>query len=852
MPLAFVGLSDLFAEGLPAAADELTEHERVALATALGLKPAGRKQLDPIVLPRAFLGLLRVLARDAPVLVAIDDVQWLDSSSAGLVAFAARRLGEEPIGLLVTRRADARDPLELDRAFQESRLEELHPAPLSLGALARLVRLRFDLHIPRPTLARVRAASGGNPMFALEFARSLDRDRPQLGPIAIPASLKELVRARVERCPDDIRHLLALVAAAERPTMSLLEAVDPASPDLLVAAVGLEVVTVGDGELVSFTHPLLGSAVYGGLPPPARRSLHAKLAQVSEDLEERARHRALAAAEPDGSVAALLDAAAARAAARGAREAAAELAQEALRLTPPADDEQRFERILGAAGRLGEAGWFPEALALLDSHLAAGLEGSRRARALLLRILLGDDVEEGRQLIEAAVPHVGDDAALRAELLLQLSSCHLYRGDLAASDASALEALAAADEAGDGPLRAAALMAVADRADLGGRPEPSLREGAAALADDALLPSWYPSLRESAGRRLLRRGDLKGAREALESELALALERGAVPDRYRALRELSDVERHAGRWELSERYIEDASEYAAVRGDRWGEAELLQRQAALAAVRGRVDEARELVAQGIAQAEAINWPHLAAMNRWTLGTLELSLDEPVLAWQALEDVRSTATWGRLEAIEALADAVEALVGAGRLDAAAELLGTLEQDRDRGGPWAGSAYLRCWALLLLARRSLQQACAVAEQAAAGFERAGFRLHAGRALLVAGKALRRSGERRRAGDVLDAARAIFLDLGAERWADRSNDESRRARPRPRRDRELTHAERRVAALVALGKKNREVAAQLFTTVATVEAHLTRIYRKLGIRSRTELARLVADGRVFLDDD
>src|SRR3954454_13690421 len=325
LPLAFVGLSDLFAEGLPTAADELTEHERAALATALGLMPPGRRQLDPIVLPRAFLGLLRVLARDAPVLVAIDDVQWLDSSSAGLVAFAARRLREEAIGLLVTRRADARDPLELDRAFQENRLEELHPAPLSLGALARLIRLRFDLHIPRPTLARVRAASGGNPMFALEFARSLDRDRPQLGPIAIPASLKELVRARVERCPDDVRRLLSLVAAAERPTMSLLEAVDPASPDLIVAAVGLEVVTVGDGELVRFTHPLLGSAVYGGLPPPVRRSLHAKLAQVSEDLEERARHRALAANEPDGSVAALLDAAAARAAARGAPEAAAEL-----------------------------------------------------------------------------------------------------------------------------------------------------------------------------------------------------------------------------------------------------------------------------------------------------------------------------------------------------------------------------------------------------------------------------------------------------------------------------------------------------------------------------------------------
>jgi DNA-binding NarL/FixJ family response regulator len=127
-----------------------------------------------------------------------------------------------------------------------------------------------------------------------------------------------------------------------------------------------------------------------------------------------------------------------------------------------------------------------------------------------------------------------------------------------------------------------------------------------------------------------------------------------------------------------------------------------------------------------------------------------------------------------------------------------------------------------------------------------------LHSGRSLLVAGEALRRAGERRRAGEKLDGAREIFLDLGAARWAERCDTELRRARPRPRRDRELTHAERRVAGLVAQGKKNREVAAQLFTTVSTVEAHLTRIYRKLGIRSRTELARLVADGRISLDED
>ena len=451
-----------------------------------------------------------------------------------------------------------------------------------------------------------------------------------------------------------------------------------------------------------------------------------------------------------------------------------------------------------------------------------------------------------------ALAHVGADLPLRAKVLLQLSSYHFYREDLDASYATARQALAAAEEAGDGPLEAAALLAVADRADLAGCPEPDLAERAMALADDVGLPHPGPSAREISSRRLLRVGDLHGARCALEPELTLARERGALPDRYRVLRDLADVERHAGHWELSERYLEEIREDTEGEGDRWAEAETVQRRGALAAVRGRAEEARELAAQGVACADAIHWPHLAAMNRWVIGSLELSLGDPGQAWQALEDIPRTETWGRLEAVEAVADAVEALVGLGRLETAEEQLRRLEEDRDRGNGWAAPGWLRCRAQLLLARGRLQPALAAAEEGAAAFEREGFQLQCGRSLLVAGEALRRAGERRRAGGRLDAARAIFLGLGAACWVDRCDNELRRARPRPRRDRELTHAERRVAELVAVGKKNREVAAQLFTTVSTVEAHLTRIYRKLGIRSRTELARLVADGRLSLDED
>ena len=847
LPLALVGLSDLVGEAFGDIAGELDDHERAALAAALGLAAADGPTRDALALSRAFLALVRLLARDEPVLIAVDDVQWLDPSSARILSFSARRLGDLPVGILVTQRGDGPDPLDLGNAVGAA-YEELQLGPLSLGAIVRLVRSRSDVRLPRPVLARVHEASGGNPMFALEFARSLARDRPQLGPIAVPSSLLELVRARVERCPADVRRVLAMVAAAERPTPAMLSAVDPAASELLDAAVDLGAVVVGDG-LVRFSHPLLGSAAYGDLTPTARRSLHRELAQVCDDVEERARHLALAAAGPEPSAAALLDEAAARAFGRGAPEAAAELAQEALRLTPPGEDSLRFERTLGAAWQLAGASRFVEARELLDRLLAGGLEGPRRVRAVLMLTMLADDVDEGLRLTDA-LAHVGTDLALRVRVLLALSSYQFYREDLDASEAAARQALAAAEEAGEGPLMAAAVLVVADRADLGGRPEPDLVERAVQLADNVGVPSGWPSAREMTSRRLLRSGDLDGARCALEADLTIARERGALPDRYRLLRDLADVERHAGHWELSERYLDEIEENAEP--GSWAEAEIMQRRAALAAVRGRAEEARELAGRGEACAEAINWPHLAAMNRWGIGSLELSLGDPVNAWDALGDIRRTETWGRLESLEAVADAIEALVGLGDLEDAQELLLTLQEDRNRGHLWAGPGTLRCEALLWLAQGSLEAAVAAAEEAAAGFERRGFPLHSGRALLVAGEAFRRAGERRRAGGRLDEARAIFLELGAACWVARCDNELRRARPRPRRDRELTHAERRVAALVALGKKNREVAAQLFTTVATVEAHLTRIYRKLGIRSRTELARLVADRRLSLDED
>ena len=281
LPLGLAGLSDLLRTCFPRSRDELADHERSALAVAIGLEAPEEGQRDAIALPRAFLALLRALARDRPVLVAIDDVQWLDAPSARVVAFAGRRLGDSRVAMLLTQRDGTGDPLDAASTFGES-FEEVRLGPLSMGALAHLVRTRLGMRIPRPLLARVHDASGGNPMFALEFARAIgERDGSQLGPLPIPASLQELVRARLEQQPRDVRRLLAIVGACEQPTLSLLATVDPGlRPAPSMPQWMLECSPSARDGTVGFTHPLLASAAYADLPLSQRRAVHAQVAQA--------------------------------------------------------------------------------------------------------------------------------------------------------------------------------------------------------------------------------------------------------------------------------------------------------------------------------------------------------------------------------------------------------------------------------------------------------------------------------------------------------------------------------------------------------------------------------------------
>ena len=271
------------------------------------------------------LDILRALTDRGPVLVALDDIQWLDSPSAAVLQIALRRLGGEPLGVLATLRdaPDVATQLVLERAFPEERLTRLSLSSLSLGALHRLLAERIGLELTRPEVVRVQEASGGNPFFALELGRELVRagERPAPGEkLRVPESLRELLGTRLARLPTETGDVVLFAAALARPTIELVTAAHGdrlGVLDALETAAREGVVELDDSRL-RFAHPLVASLCYEQAPLWKRRAVHRALAGAVSDVEERARHLALAAEGPDAAVASELEHAAELAAARGA------------------------------------------------------------------------------------------------------------------------------------------------------------------------------------------------------------------------------------------------------------------------------------------------------------------------------------------------------------------------------------------------------------------------------------------------------------------------------------------------------------------------------------------------------
>ena len=846
--LAHSGVGDLL-DGVHSALEELPEPQAHALRAALLLEAPGPGGVDQRGVALGFLGVLRALAAECSVLVAVDDLQWLDAASARVLLAAARRLADEPVALLFALRESERSSLGFAPERDLPAFARLTVEGLSLEQLHSLLHDRLGVVLPRPALRSVHRTAAGNPLFALELARSLHEGHAAA---EVPDSLHELVVARVAAVPAETRTALVAAAALADPTLALIGAAtggDGAAA--LGPAVDAELVTLRSGR-VRFTHPLLAAAAYAGAGPAERRDVHAALAAHVRS-EERVRHLALAADGPDAEVAAALDDAAGLASARGSPDEAAELLEEARRLTPSDSTADALRRAVEAAGYHFEAGDARLARSLLDEAIAELPAGVERAQALITLARVrsyDDDIRAAVELLEAAVVEGADEPLVqgRAHEILAGILFRL-RERLADAVEHAQAALAIARRHDDPGLVAAALGSlVLAEAALGADTAPATLAAAAAAGpvgrgtramggaefQVAVVRMWWEELDE--------------AKASFARMLTVADEIGdesSVPYIHVLL---AQTECLRGRFDEAAAHAREG----VLRAEQVGQATVVAYALALRALadayRGDEDGARATAAQALALAGGTAGRPAEHFATAALGLLELSLGRnaeavgiltPLVAFARQQELREPGV------SRFVPDLVEALVACEQLDEAEEHLGWFEANAGRlERPSGLAASARCRGLLAGGRGDLAGALVELERALELHGRSPIPFDRARTLLALGVARRRANERREARSTLEEGRTIFTSLGATVWARRADEELARIGGRAPSSGELTPIESRVVELVALGHTNREVAAALFLSTRTVEGHLSRVYGKLGVHSRVELVRKLAD--------
>lgn len=841
---AYSVVSDLLADVPDEVVAGLPGPQRRGLEVALLLRDSGGPPPEQHTLGVALLGVLRALSAARPLVLAIDDVQWLDPSSTAMLEFAVRRLEDEHVALLLARRqGSGPDSATLELAVPEERRHEIRVGPLSMGALHRLLRDRFGTTLARPVLSRVHEASGGNPFYAIELVRALEASggwvRPG-HPLPVPETLDAILHDRIEALPANVRQVLAAAAALRRPTESMLgdwPALEQASEAGLIELANDE---------VTFTHPLLASAAYGSITGAERRALHRRLAEVVSDPEERARHMALGAEGPDEDVAEALAAAARRASARGATGAAYELAELAVLLTPVSERARLLERRVDVAGYHLPAGELDTAAAILEGLIEELPAGGARADALLLLASAQQSFEQCLELAESALEEAEGDDARIAKIECYVAELLIVKGASDQALEHARAALEPAERAGDPAILATALATVAWFETASAvEPTPGLLERAVVLEEAQVQEGVYDSSSPSfaMGMRLMFAGRLDEARARMQTRLDRARSLGDERAVAAALMHQAELELRAGDWQLASRKAAEGYERAEQIGREQDMSGLLYVTARLDAHLGRVQEARDAARRGIALSESCGDEVFLVLHLSVLGFLELSVGDPEAADRILRPLAArlaSSAWREPSIHGELPNAIEALVELGELEEARRLLAELEERLSRiESPWGEASAGRCEGLILAAEGELAAAVLTLERALAVHEHLPQPFDLARTLLALGAIQRRTKKRRAAREALERALAIFEKLGATLWAEKARSELARIGGRAAAGDELTPTEQSVAELVAMGKTNKEVAAQLFITPRTVEGHLTRIYAKLGVRSRAELA-------------
>jgi DNA-binding CsgD family transcriptional regulator/tetratricopeptide (TPR) repeat protein len=844
MELAFASLHQLCAplldrlEGLPGP-------RRDALGVAFGLRAGGAP--DRFLVALAVLTLLSEVAGERPLLCVVDDAQWLDQASAQVLAFAARRLLAEPVGLIFA----AREPGEQFRGLPDLEVRGL-PDKDARALLASAVRVRLDEQV----WDRIVAETNGNPLALLELPRGLSPTQLAggfglVGVQAVPARIEQGFRDRLEALPGDTRSLM-LIAAAE-PT---------GDPVLMWRAAGRLGITASaaeaaqaDGLLeigarVRFRHPLVRSAVYSSASLPQRRVAHQALAEVTDpgrDPDRRAWHLAAAAPGPDEGVAAELERSAGRAQARGGVAAAAAFLRRAVELT--AEPARRSARALAAAQASLLAGALDAAADLLAMAAAGPLDELRQARVSLLRGQLAFASSMGGDapalLVKAAQQLEPLDAALARQTYLDAWAAALFAGQFAGAG-SLHEVSRAARSAPPPPgaprlsdllLDGLAVLVTEGRA----RAAPMLRQAARVFAEDeitveeGLRYGWLATTAaamvwEDEYRHATVARQLQSVREAgLLAHLPLWVQTMAIMTAWR------------GDFAAAASLIAEAEAITAATGSGYA------RYAAvfLAGLRGAEAGARPLIEAVITDSRAAGQGVGVQWSQWVSAILYNSLGRYEEALAEAQQAAGQAPELNIS-MWALAEVIEAASRTGQTRLAADALGRLAEATGTGpSDWGQGIYARCRALL----SDGQDAEGSYREAIGRLSRTQLRPELARAHLLYGEWLRREGRRADARAQLHTAHDMFDAIGMLAFAERgrrellATGETVRKRTAGTHD-QLTPQEAQIARMARAGLSNQEIAAELFLSARTVEWHLSKVFTKLEISSRRQLQQALPD--------
>jgi DNA-binding CsgD family transcriptional regulator len=805
---------------------------------------------EPRAVAAAFLSIIDALTDQTPVLVAIDDAQWLDPSSVFALDYAARRLTGR-IGVLATVRTGSgsdgavswlhvRDPVARRR---------ITVPPFSIGEISQLLSDRIGLPFSRSDIVRMHEVSGGNPFYALELARSLADADPDKR-MSLPHTLSELVQARISGLGAETRHTLLAAACLAAPTVDVLARAMSITPHQLVDRIEpaeTEDIVEIDGNSVRFTHPLLATGVYTNASAASRRQMHRRLAGAVDQHELRARHLALSVTIADDETLNALDEAAEMARRRGAPAAAAELLDLAINLG--GDDVQRQVRSAGYRFEGGDAAGARSLLGAAMKRLSPGHMRAAAANLLATIVMYADGFGSAATILEGSLVDATGDAALNIQMLMSLAYMLMNTGQKRESVQRVDEAVGHAERLGQPTLlrRALGLRVVLKFMCGEGVDDAGVKRALKLEDDQSPAPlAFQPRMQHAI--LMAWTGELDYAREELRSIERRRIENGEESESHFISYHRAMVEIWCGDFAEANRIAGAAIDRAAHLDGDVALFSAVAIRSSLAAYAGRVEEARRDARVALEASDRSEGRELGGWLLANLGLLEVSLGNYEAAMATLRPIVdglfADPDYSEIIVASAVPDAVEAMVHLDRLDEADRLTDLIERNGRRlDRAWMRGVAGRARAQLLAARGDINGAVQEAEEAMEQHARVPMPFERARTQLLLGQLQRRQRRKQVASVSLQEALDSFERLNTPLWADRARADLARITVTPSLA-VLTASERRVAELAASGMTNRAIAAELFISPKTVDTTLMRMYRKLGIHSRAELARWASD--------